>query len=218
MDQEIRDNLNITHNSDRANENSVSEFVLETVIVVNSEQNGDLGLSEGFVEGGDRAIEREMEKERGIDIIGQVDRGSSAGSDVSVHGLVPETVIVINHQEATSINRENEDMGVRSNELGSSKAKVDKLKTKLADVVKNSGLIDVKPGSGGGIGFKEVFEGERVCRICHLNSEPSLKAHDATTSNAIVLDLIQIGCGCKDELGIAHAHCAEAWFKLRGNR
>uniref|UniRef100_A0A2P2PXU3 RING-CH-type domain-containing protein n=1 Tax=Rhizophora mucronata TaxID=61149 RepID=A0A2P2PXU3_RHIMU len=31
------------------------------------------------------------------------------------------------------------------------------------------------------------------------------------------MDLIQLGCGCKDDLGIAHAHCAEAWFKLKGN-
>ncbi|MCI13975.1 hypothetical protein A2U01_0035100, partial [Trifolium medium] len=30
--------------------------------------------------------------------------------------------------------------------------------------------------------------------------------------------LIMLGCACKDELGIAHRHCAEAWFKIKGNR
>ncbi|KAH9309791.1 hypothetical protein KI387_037702, partial [Taxus chinensis] len=49
---------------------------------------------------------------------------------------------------------------------------------------------------------------ERVCRVCHLSS-------DCRTSPG---DLIQIGCGCKDDLGISHRHCAEAWFKIRGNR
>ncbi|KAF9587724.1 hypothetical protein IFM89_004701, partial [Coptis chinensis] len=55
---------------------------------------------------------------------------------------------------------------------------------------------------------KENWDAEKVCRICHLTSDfPSESS-----------DLIQLGCGCKGELGIAHRHCAEAWFKLRGNR
>uniref|UniRef100_A0A7N0T427 RING-CH-type domain-containing protein n=1 Tax=Kalanchoe fedtschenkoi TaxID=63787 RepID=A0A7N0T427_KALFE len=51
-------------------------------------------------------------------------------------------------------------------------------------------------------------EEEKICRICHLNSD---QAEFATS-------LIQLGCGCKGELGIAHVHCGEAWFKLKGNR
>ncbi|KAK6932701.1 Zinc finger, RING-CH-type [Dillenia turbinata] len=42
-----------------------------------------------------------------------------------------------------------------------------------------------------------------MCRICHLTSESVL---------------IQLGCKCKADLGVAHTHCAEAWFKLKGNR
>ncbi|GFP91695.1 hypothetical protein PHJA_001313500 [Phtheirospermum japonicum] len=29
---------------------------------------------------------------------------------------------------------------------------------------------------------------------------------------------MELGCGCKGELGVAHSHCAEAWFRVRGNR
>ncbi|XP_019169250.1 PREDICTED: uncharacterized protein LOC109165089 isoform X1 [Ipomoea nil] len=52
-------------------------------------------------------------------------------------------------------------------------------------------------------------EGQRVCRICHLNA----KEDEAKTK-----DLIELGCGCKGELGFSHLRCAEAWFKLKGNR
>ncbi|KAK7245546.1 hypothetical protein RIF29_40393 [Crotalaria pallida] len=49
------------------------------------------------------------------------------------------------------------------------------------------------------------------------------QASDSTSvgtanSAASSSDLVQLGCACKDELGIAHIHCAEAWFKLKGNR
>ncbi|KAJ0089416.1 hypothetical protein Patl1_31745 [Pistacia atlantica] len=29
---------------------------------------------------------------------------------------------------------------------------------------------------------------------------------------------IQLGCSCKDDLAVAHKQCAEAWFKIRGNK
>ena len=79
-------------------------------------------------------------------------------------------------------------------------------------------MIDIKGTGGGRRQFKESWDGERVCRICHLNSEQSLESTDSTSTTAAAMDLIQLGCGCKDELGIAHSHCAEAWFKLKGNR
>eukprot|EP00252_Welwitschia_mirabilis_P001971 TRINITY_DN11935_c0_g1_i1.p1 TRINITY_DN11935_c0_g1~~TRINITY_DN11935_c0_g1_i1.p1 ORF type:complete len:162 (+),score=36.82 TRINITY_DN11935_c0_g1_i1:2-487(+) len=62
-----------------------------------------------------------------------------------------------------------------------------------------------------GKGSKRIaatVDAEQVCRVCHLNSECKSGA----------LDLVHIGCGCKDDLGLAHRHCAEAWFKIRGNR
>lgn len=53
-------------------------------------------------------------------------------------------------------------------------------------------------------------ENERICRICHLSAEES--------GNKGVVDLMELGCGCKGELAVAHLPCAEAWFKVKGNR
>ncbi|KAL6992297.1 hypothetical protein U1Q18_010405 [Sarracenia purpurea var. burkii] len=62
-------------------------------------------------------------------------------------------------------------------------------------------VIEVKcdgrsSGAGGG------FRAEKVCRICHLGSEIS-------SENS---EFIRLGCGCKEEFGVSHLHCAEAWF------
>ncbi|CAE6028607.1 unnamed protein product [Arabidopsis arenosa] len=58
-------------------------------------------------------------------------------------------------------------------------------------------------------------EGERICRICHFGSDQSPEA--SGDDKSVSPELIEIGCKCKNELGLAHFHCAEAWFKLRGN-
>ncbi|GFY99276.1 hypothetical protein Acr_13g0006770 [Actinidia rufa] len=50
----------------------------------------------------------------------------------------------------------------------------------------------------------DVERAEKICRICHLSSEN--------------MELIQLGCGCKDQLGVSHLHCAQTWFNHRGNR
>ncbi|XP_061356464.1 uncharacterized protein LOC133300898 [Gastrolobium bilobum] len=50
---------------------------------------------------------------------------------------------------------------------------------------------------------------ERDCRICHMGLES-----DSHESGAP----IELGCSCKDDLAAAHKHCAEAWFKIKGNR
>ncbi|KAF6170130.1 hypothetical protein GIB67_038239 [Kingdonia uniflora] len=70
-------------------------------------------------------------------------------------------------------------------------------------------VIEVKCNDGVSTLIKESLENERVCRICHLSSD----GVPAETN-----DLIKLGCGCKGELGAAHRHCAETWFKLKGNR
>lgn len=54
-------------------------------------------------------------------------------------------------------------------------------------------------------------EREKTCRICHLSSE-------LVGSTEEGWELIEIGCGCKGELGIAHRRCGEAWFRVKGNR
>uniref|UniRef100_A0A0E0FSQ1 RING-CH-type domain-containing protein n=1 Tax=Oryza nivara TaxID=4536 RepID=A0A0E0FSQ1_ORYNI len=48
-----------------------------------------------------------------------------------------------------------------------------------------------------------------ACRICHLVPEGGVGPGS---------EVIRIGCGCKDELGAAHRHCAEAWFRIKGDR
>ncbi|MBA0872292.1 hypothetical protein Goshw_010678 [Gossypium schwendimanii] len=50
---------------------------------------------------------------------------------------------------------------------------------------------------------------EKDCRICHLGLESN--SHEFGVP-------IQLGCSCKDDLAAAHKLCAEAWFKIRGNK
>lgn len=52
-------------------------------------------------------------------------------------------------------------------------------------------------------------EGEKDCRICHLGLESN--SHESGIA-------IQLGCSCKDDLAVAHKQCAEAWFKIKGNK
>ncbi|XP_073309264.1 uncharacterized protein [Primulina huaijiensis] len=52
-------------------------------------------------------------------------------------------------------------------------------------------------------------DNQRVCRICHLSAKESGKS---------LTGLIELGCRCTGELGVAHLDCAEAWFRVRGNR
>ena len=50
---------------------------------------------------------------------------------------------------------------------------------------------------------------EKDCRICHLGLESN--SHESGVP-------IELGCSCKDDLAAAHKKCAEAWFKIRGNK
>ncbi|KAK1378585.1 RING-CH-type domain-containing protein [Heracleum sosnowskyi] len=87
----------------------------------------------------------------------------------------------------------------------------------LEDEVKVTGLEDDKQSSCViDVTADESSDLEWVCRICHLTSDQSLETIGSTSCNE--RELIQLGCGCKDELGAAHSYCAEAWFKLKGNR
>uniref|UniRef100_A0A5B7BDP5 RING-CH-type domain-containing protein n=1 Tax=Davidia involucrata TaxID=16924 RepID=A0A5B7BDP5_DAVIN len=69
-------------------------------------------------------------------------------------------------------------------------------------------VIDVDKQRGGGSSSGESSGEEKVCRICQVSSE-----HTSESS-----ELIQLGCSCKGELGVSHRHCAETWFRQRGNR
>ncbi|XP_065853420.1 uncharacterized protein [Euphorbia lathyris] len=50
---------------------------------------------------------------------------------------------------------------------------------------------------------------EKDCRICHLGLESN--SHESGIP-------IELGCSCKDDLAAAHKHCAETWFKIKGNK
>ncbi|XP_055808814.1 uncharacterized protein LOC129877345 isoform X2 [Solanum dulcamara] len=52
-------------------------------------------------------------------------------------------------------------------------------------------------------------ETERDCRICHLSLVSCGNEYGVA---------IELGCSCKDDLAAAHKHCAETWFKIKGNK
>ncbi|GAB4827077.1 hypothetical protein Ancab_033960 [Ancistrocladus abbreviatus] len=72
---------------------------------------------------------------------------------------------------------------------------------------KHSYITNSKRGDG------DNWECEKLCRICHLGSDQACE-----TASGTEISLILLGCACKGELCVAHRHCAEAWFKLKGNR
>ncbi|XP_021294967.1 uncharacterized protein LOC110424671 [Herrania umbratica] len=181
------------------------------------EKNNGVVSSEVLGEAGGEMFNQETNQMGGVgETTGQVDQGSCGSLNNSVDRFVVETIIIVNTQEATCVDGSNR-LEVKDNGLGSSKVLTEKPKTKVAEA-EDSCVIDIKGTDGGGRQYKESWDGERVCRICHLNTEQSLEPMDGTSSTAATMDLIQLGCWCKDELGIAHSHCAEAWFKLKGNR
>ncbi|XVF27471.1 hypothetical protein REPUB_Repub14bG0110300 [Reevesia pubescens] len=182
------------------------------------EKNNGVVSSVGLVEASRESINQETHGIGGVaETMCQVDQGSSGSLNDSVDGFVVETIIVINTQEAACGDGTNGVLEVKGNGLGSSKVLAERPKTKVAEA-EDSCVIGIKGSSGGRRQLRESWDGERVCRICHLNSELLLESTDGTSTTAAAMDLIQLGCGCKDELGIAHSHCAEAWFKLKGNR
>lgn len=132
---------------------------------------------------------------------------------------VQDTAVVVNLDQTAVVSRVNNELESRGNEWISSKALVEMLKRNNSRVENQSCVIDIKSGGGDEKGTKESGNEERVCRICHLGSEQLLETTDATaTADSSTMGLIHLGCGCKDELGTAHSHCAEAWFKQKGNR
>ncbi|KAI3519880.1 hypothetical protein L1887_09098 [Cichorium endivia] len=82
--------------------------------------------------------------------------------------------------------------------------------------VSDFSVVDLENGGGGGVHGDEgskvhLSKIERDCRICHL----SLDLTNQESENGIPIEL---GCSCKDDLAAAHKHCAEAWFKIKGNK
>ncbi|KAK7359202.1 hypothetical protein VNO77_01152 [Canavalia gladiata] len=152
------------------------------------------------------------------DTLHGVDQGASSSSRKLVNGEVLETCVVIDSSaQVEYFNGDNWKLEAEANESGLSKMSM-KAPKGVSETDKNSCVIDIN--CGGSDEFSGNLEGEMICRICHLASGQSLDVAAVGTENSATTDadLIQLGCACKDELGIAHSHCAEAWFKLRGNR
>lgn len=72
----------------------------------------------------------------------------------------------------------------------------------------NASLCSVEVDLELGVPQKDVHS-EKDCRICHMTL-------DETNLESGVP--IELGCSCKDDLAAAHKHCAETWFKLKGNK
>lgn len=68
-------------------------------------------------------------------------------------------------------------------------------------------VVGVDLESGGKV---HLAKRERDCRICHLS-------FDAANLETGGLPM-ELGCSCKDDLAAAHKQCAEAWFKIKGNK
>ncbi|KAF5467378.1 hypothetical protein F2P56_017206 [Juglans regia] len=85
-------------------------------------------------------------------------------------------------------------VGVSDKERGSSASECS------AEVDLERGLPEIKV---------HLAKVERDCRICHLS-------WDAANLESGVP--IELGCSCKDDLAAAHKQCAEAWFKIKGNK
>ncbi|KAI9198484.1 hypothetical protein LWI28_016662 [Acer negundo] len=203
--------------------NLADGVMLETLIDLNSERNssfngGDRGCGLKNDEVGSSEAPAASIRQGISERIGRIDQSCSRNSSSLVDVVVLETVIVMNSDQTACVSGENREVEMKSNELGTSKPLVESEKRKVSKVEKEYCVIDMNCDAGDRKGFKESYDGERVCRICHLSSEQLSETASANSVCTTTVELIPIGCGCKDELGIAHIHCAEAWFKLKGNR
>ena len=63
----------------------------------------------------------------------------------------------------------------------------------------------------GGVPERKVHlvKSDRDCRTCHLSFNVTNQESGYS---------IELGCSCKGDLAAAHKQCAEAWFKIRGNK
>ncbi|XP_045801493.1 uncharacterized protein LOC123895282 [Trifolium pratense] len=154
----------------------------------------------------------EVKVQEKCDELSAVDQGTSYSSNNLVNQGVVETVVVI---DAVNVQTEGMKLEAKADESGLSLVSM-KAPKGVCETDKDSCVIDMKCSSHKG--FYEVSQGEKICRICHLTFGQSSDAIIVENGSATSGDFIQLGCSCKDELGIAHIHCAEVWFKLKGNR
>ena len=128
-------------------------------------------------------------------VVVDIDNGSHGGNCVGTEGSSSETC-----DEEQSCSQDSGPeivVGVPEKERGSSASS--ECSVEVVDL--ESAVPDVKV---------HVDKVERDCRICHLSMDMNNHESDGTP--------IELGCSCKDDLAAAHKHCAEAWFKIKGNK
>lgn len=92
--------------------------------------------------------------------------------------------------------------------------------------VSDFSVVDLEIGGGDGVHGGDNDEGskvhlskiERDCRICHLSLDLTNNNNNNNQDDSENGIPIELGCSCKDDLAAAHKHCAEAWFKIKGNK
>ncbi|EEF31972.1 protein binding protein, putative [Ricinus communis] len=95
---------------------------------------------------------------------------------------------------------DDEEQRSSSSESGSSSEIAKESRSSVSEADLECGMTEIK------VHLSKV---ERDCRICHL----SLDAGNQDGGMPI-----ELGCSCKDDLAAAHRQCAEAWFKIKGNK
>ncbi|KAJ8626644.1 hypothetical protein MRB53_019951 [Persea americana] len=118
-----------------------------------------------------------------------------------------ETVIEVRFdEECECVDAQGMDSNAVENVVENPKEMVKELKIKVPlDDDDDDDDDDYSSGDSNG---EDPLDGDKICRICHLSSD-----HGPGTT-----DLMELGCSCRGELGAVHRHCAETWFKLKGNR
>lgn len=200
----------ILDNADKGMDVKLSVSVEETFVIREERNSGDIhddpGSNEELEDGPDEDMIQGMRDQRKMgDTLCEVDQRTSNNLRNSVNERIQEAVVVIDSAdpEIEYVNRDNKELEAKVHKSGTTKSSM-KVNGKDDDSCVN---IDMKCDSS-----EQSSDGERICRICLLESDQS---SDATASSA---NLIQLGCACKDELGIAHDRCAEVWFGLKSNR
>ncbi|XP_077227457.1 uncharacterized protein LOC143860610 [Tasmannia lanceolata] len=162
-----------------------------------SDNSSTLIASETVIEMRSLGIERSAVK----------DGDSNEICEHSSNSVASETIIEVRSSQSESLHGENCDSEDKANVLEKCKVSVEKLKVTFTEPEREACDVSNVKCSTEGLNSGN-WDSEKVCRICHLGSD---RQSDPS-------DLIPLGCACKDELGIAHRHCAEVWFKLKGNR
>ncbi|XP_019430546.1 PREDICTED: uncharacterized protein LOC109337915 [Lupinus angustifolius] len=179
------------------------------------ETGNNSGLNKEMNEGPEEV--KGPNKEKIIDTLTVVDEGTSNNSKHLVNQEVLETVVVIDSVQNEHVNGDNRKLEAKVTESGLREVPREDLNG-VPETDKSSCVIDIRRSNRKGL--SDSSDGERVCRICYLASgrlsNASAVGTDGSTNGRA--DLIHLGCACKDELGIAHILCAEAWFGLKGNR